>query len=545
MAGNLPHALDYLKAGYSVIPITAGSKIPPTGFGWKKYQEQQATENEVMSWPNGNLAVITGKISGITVVDFDSQEALDYFLSKFQGRTPCVDTPRGMHAWFKYEEGVRNSVKINGLDIDVRGDGGYVLVPPSINAQGKGYKWLQSPFDVPLAPVPDFLKESIVFNNNSFSSFTRAHEGSITDHNRQHLTTNDNIMFEYGTRDNDLFNTANCLFKGGMAPERIAQVLERLILSWGEAPDDKWIKAKINSAMDRAGRRERNLTAEIRDFVVTTNGIFSTTDVYNGQHLTTREEKKAAVVVLARLAKEGLLEKYGEKNGVYRRIDQTIEYMDFENADPNDTIDLRLPLDIHKKTKLFPKAVIALGGVSGMGKTLFILNAIRENMGRMPCFYFNSEMSPQQLKAKLSYFPTAMHEWVKNMKVIEGWDFNNIADKIQPDALNCIDYLEPEGERPYMIHAVISAIIRKLNRGTALIAIQKKPGAKLATGGIYSIKAASLALALDWGRIEIVKNRNREADRNPTLNTMSFDVKGGYQFSAKGGWYAGSTDNGR
>ena len=60
----------------------------------------------------------------------------------------------------------------------------------------------------------------------------------------------------------------------------------------------------------------------------------------------------------------------------------------------------------------------------------------------------------------------------------------------------------------------------------------------MGTGGIYSIKAATLALALDWGRIEIIKNRFREEDKNPSLNTIEFDVKNGYQFVKKGNWYA-------
>lgn len=525
-----------LRAGLSVIPVGPDKK--PL-IQWAPFQRERASEEQLREWaqryPHANIGIVTGEISGLTVFDFDDQKAVDFFLQNFKGETPCVDTPKGLHAYFRYD-GSRNTTKVNGLAIDVRSDGGYVVAPPSVNTEGKMYRWHQSILEVSPAPVPEFLKESF---NNSFSF--NAHRGDNrtdgADNNRQHLTTNDNIFTGEGTRDDHLFHVANALVKGG-CHEQIARKALTILASQCNPPfSPREVQAKIDSAWNRAARRERNLTSDIRDFILTTNGIFSTTDVYNGQHLTTREEKKAAVVILARLAKEGLLEKHGNKNGVYRRVDQTIEYMDFVNADPNDTIDLRLPLDIHKKTKLFPKAVIALGGVSGMGKTLFCLNTIADNMERMPCFYFNSEMSPQQLKAKLSYFLRPMSTFADRMKVIDGWDFNNVADKIQPNALNAIDYLEPEADKPYSIHSVISAIIRRLDRGVALIAIQKRPGSKLATGGIYSIKAASLALALDWGRIEIIKNRNREADKNPTLNTLSFDVKGGYSFSAKGGWY--------
>jgi hypothetical protein len=143
----LDAALKYREKGFSVIPCSNDKKplVP-----WLPYQQKCATDEEVRQWwakyPDANVGIITGKISGITVIDFDSQEAIDYFLTNFKGTTPCVDTPRGMHAYFQYEEGTRNTVKVNGLDIDVRSDGGYVIAPPSINADGKPYRWLQEDF---------------------------------------------------------------------------------------------------------------------------------------------------------------------------------------------------------------------------------------------------------------------------------------------------------------------------------------------------------------------------------------------------------------
>lgn len=272
---------------------------------------------------------------------------------------------------------------------------------------------------------------------------------------------------------------------------------------------------------------------------MTTEGNFLTTDVHKELQLTTRNEMKAAHMALLRMCggPDAILEKHGNKRGCYRRIDKTIEFMDWANADVNDTVNLILPLGIHSKTKIFPKGVIVVAGVSGMGKTLFAFNTIAENMERFPIFYFNSEMGPQALKKKISYFPISEEKWKKNMKVVEEWDFFNIADKIQPDAFNVIDYLEPEGEKAFNIHGAISAIIRRLKKGTALITIQKKPGTTMGTGGIYSIKAASLALALEWGKLEIVKNRFREADQLPSLTKIDFEVHRGYEFVRTRDWY--------
>lgn len=332
---------------------------------------------------------------------------------------------------------------------------------------------------------------------------------------------------------------AKALANAGITKDRIEEVLVILDSSPSITTDSLEISDHISSIITDAMKRERSITAEVREWIETTSGHFLTTDCHKELQLTTRDHMKTANMALLRLC-EGtnpILEKHGNKRGCYRKVDNEIEFMDFANADIENHIDLSLPLGLHIKTKIFPKGVIVVAGVSGTGKTLFAFNAIAENMGRFPIFYFNSEMGPEALKMKLSHFPISITDWNKNMKVVDKWDFNNIADKIQPDAFNVVDYLEPEGEKAFNIHGVISAIIRKLNKGTALITIQKKPNSTMGTGGIYSIKAATLAIALDWGKIEIVKNRFREADKLPSLNKINFEVHQGHKFVSQGGWY--------
>ena len=80
-------------------------------------------------------------------------------------------------------------------------------------------------------------------------------------------------MFGFGRRDEDLFHTANCFVKGGMPDGEIRQVLENLILSWGEDPDPKWIGAKVESALKRSARREGKIAAEVKDWVQATNWL--------------------------------------------------------------------------------------------------------------------------------------------------------------------------------------------------------------------------------------------------------------------------------
>lgn len=533
----LSAALDYAGRGFSVIPIR-GDKKP--FIQWTEYQKRRATPEEIRGWwakyPKAMIGVVTGEISGIFVIDCDTAEGFEA-IQKFLPDAlilPIARTPRGgWHLWFIYPVGSKITVGTGIMPgVDIRGEGGYAVAPPSINASGGAYEWMHglSPNDVAPTSVPAALYNKI------YKYLYREKSSEATNDHNDHK---DHNFFREGRRDDDLFRCGNALVKSGCELPYIEYVLNILAKNSTPPFPENAIRSKIDSAMKRAERRERNIAAEVREWALTTNGHFLTTNGHKELQLTTREEMKAANMAFARLCEgpEPLLEKYGNQRGCYRLIDRTIEFMDFINADTANHVDLHLPLGIQHKTKLFPKAVLSIAGVSGQGKTLFCFNTISENMGRFPIFYFNSEMGPEALKEKLSHFPIPINKWNDGMRVVDNWDFNNVPDKIQPDALNVIDYLEPEGDRPYNIHGVISAIIRRLNKGLALIAIQKKPGATLGTGGIYSIKAATLALSMDWGKIEITKNRFREADLQPTLNKIDFEIHQGYKFVKVGSWY--------
>ena len=522
MNANVESAvIDYCRRGFSLVPFKA---IPP-GAGEKKWQKkpfvkwehrmQRAQDIETVlaefrKFPDALIGCCTGEVSGIVTLDIDDDEGREQAdgLVSDSLTVPTYRTISGGQQMIFQAPHPCPAGAVRFLPgLDFRGAGSCTILPPS----DLGYGWLPGLSIAEVVPpsVPEPLYKYI-----SLCTY------------RERYTCNGSAgkMFDHGRRDNDLFHIANLLTKGGMPAQEIAQVLEHLIISWGEKPDPKWISDKIESAKKRDSRRSGDVTKAIEEWVGVTDGYFSVTDCAKALQPVTDSGQTTFRGILRRLAQRGIIEKHGAKDGIYRRIDREVEFMDFANADIENTVDLRLPLGLQSKTSLFPKSVIVVAGVSGMGKTLFALNAIAGNMERMPCFYFNSEMSAPALKKKLSHFPIPIDKWAQGMKVIDGWDFYNIPDKIQPDAFNVIDYLEPDGEKPYNIHGVISTIIRRLNKGMALIAVQKKPDAKMGTGGIYSIKAASLALALDWGKLEIVKNRFREADQMPLLYKINFEV---------------------
>ena len=145
-------------AGLRVFPGKPRSKEP--AVPWKKYQDEAPTNNELVRWDASdfNVCIVTGAPSDIIVLDVDSPEAQDVVDKLNLPTTPTVETARGRHLYFKHPGyPVRNGVKIGGLKLDVRGDGGYVIGPGSIHPSGVAYEWLVSPDETAFAPFPDQL----------------------------------------------------------------------------------------------------------------------------------------------------------------------------------------------------------------------------------------------------------------------------------------------------------------------------------------------------------------------------------------------------
>jgi hypothetical protein len=131
--------------------------------------------------PNYNVAVACGVVSGIFVIDVDSLDAeLELRkLEKEHGQLPPtveVITARGRHLYFKAPEvPVRNSAGKIAPGIDVRGDGGYVLAPPSIHPSGRAYAWGVDSAGT-IAEAPDWLLDKISGHSNGNSQATPAAE---------------------------------------------------------------------------------------------------------------------------------------------------------------------------------------------------------------------------------------------------------------------------------------------------------------------------------------------------------------------------------
>lgn len=143
-------ALDYLARGWSVIPVQARGKRPL--IPWQIYQQRAATADDVREWfarwPNAGVGVVTGAVSGLVVLDVDPRHGGDDSLAALEhahGPLPetveAVSGGGGRHLYFAHPHGHVHNRAALAAGIDLRGDGGFVVAPPSAHPSGRPYHW--------------------------------------------------------------------------------------------------------------------------------------------------------------------------------------------------------------------------------------------------------------------------------------------------------------------------------------------------------------------------------------------------------------------
>lgn len=487
-------ALRYAeKYEYSIIPCSPKKKCY---IKWQKYQKEKASTEQIKKWwaqwPTANPAIVTGCISGICVIDVDSENGMNnlnqYISESLQ--MPITKTPSGgKHLWFHANGNcLRNHAGII-TDVDFRGEGGYIMAPPSEAWSEHGeeakfgkYEWIVSIKDCKPPLLPSSYIEHIttsVLYNNIYNGKNHAKPAEL---------------FQKGRRDDDLFHVANCLVKGGANHDHIQQVIE-ILASNCKPPipkNEAW--EKIQSAFNRDERKYKNISNEVREFVMTTSGHFLTTDCHIGLQMTTRREKKTVIMALLRLVEDGIIERYGNRNGCFRLIDTECDKIDWKNA-PTDSFDIALPLNLNELVRIMPKNIIVIAGSPDAGKTAFMLNVVLQNIEKHKdnIFYFSSEMVGSELHARLKGFELDEAVW-------EGCHFYersaNFNDIIRPDAINIIDYFELE-DGFYTIGGRLREIHNKLKRGICFVALQKDPNAEWGRGKTFGLEKPRLYLTID------------------------------------------------
>jgi archaellum biogenesis ATPase FlaH len=233
-------AISYARQGFHVFPLRPLSKLPATSNGLHAATTDEA---EIRRWWNGdpdfNLAIRTGLVSGITVVDVDGPEGRDAFFDaipegEIWPETLTVATPSGgCHMYFQYDARLGQTTKL--IDsVDVRNDGGYVVAPWSSVDNGAEILSYAIELDAPIAPLPSWILE---LQNRKKAPAPKAVQGA------------DGIA--EGSRNDSLTKIAGALRRQGIGQDAIEETLKHLNETIVDPPLDDEEVARIAQSVAR------------------------------------------------------------------------------------------------------------------------------------------------------------------------------------------------------------------------------------------------------------------------------------------------------
>jgi hypothetical protein len=143
-------ALDYSAIGWSIFRLQPNGKTP---FGGTRGRDDATTDTILINrwWtelPTLNIGLATGDESGFFVLDADPDKGGDESLRRLEqehGALPqtrvAISGSGGTHHYFLMRGDIRNSASVIAPGLDIRGNGGYVVLPPSTHPNGKAYQW--------------------------------------------------------------------------------------------------------------------------------------------------------------------------------------------------------------------------------------------------------------------------------------------------------------------------------------------------------------------------------------------------------------------
>jgi hypothetical protein len=167
-------ARDYLGRGFAVVPQLPGAKHPCVR--WKDFQGRLPTPAELEDWfgarwPNAGMAAVLGPVGGLFAIDVDGPGAHEALLGHL-GAEPAAPKvlsgsgqPCRYHLFFRHPEGLPTRARITPWhpQLEFRGHGGILVLPPSLHKSGNAYRWApgRSLDEVPLGPPPEAVLQAL------------------------------------------------------------------------------------------------------------------------------------------------------------------------------------------------------------------------------------------------------------------------------------------------------------------------------------------------------------------------------------------------
>ena len=318
-------ALKLAGQGLPVFPCKQ-DKTPLISGGFKGATTDPDTIRRVFSMPASKfVAVPTGEVSGIVVVDLDvhgETNAGAWYEANAERlpETRCHDTPTGgRHLLFKAPDAdIRNSAGRVGTGVDIRGNGGYFIVPPS-----PGYAVAS---DVELAEMPEWLVEDCLARkakpSTTGTAATTGSQGRISKYTAVALAGETGAVLNApeGSR-NDRLNTAavklgSLVASGALSRSTVDAALTRAALAAGLGPSE--IEKTIRSGIEHGMKEPREIPeGERREAVDEVHPAEGLLIKVNGRALEARR-------TLAKRSAQAIIDELGDDNALRMFIEYAV-----------------------------------------------------------------------------------------------------------------------------------------------------------------------------------------------------------------------------
>ena len=287
---TLDYAIFYLTYGLSVIPLRHGEKTPL--IKWERYQKEPPSIAEARKWFEGtdNIAIVCGRVSGnLVVVDFDDVEVYNNFLKEVEGdaeelkdiveNTWLVKTGKGYHIYLRVS--TDKPIKIGKLPkVDIKGEGGYVVAPPSLHPNGKNYEFLRFTKTTgheirvisleqynQLLTVLEKATQSKLYgglDNTKWAGITEPEDKSkdkwreLTDEQTKEIVAALESVYKQGHRHNIIMYLTGWLYNEGFGYESAEKLVKAIIERYqDEEPQDRLYTLKDTYGIGRTPREEK------------------------------------------------------------------------------------------------------------------------------------------------------------------------------------------------------------------------------------------------------------------------------------------------
>ncbi|MFC1972378.1 bifunctional DNA primase/polymerase [Chloroflexota bacterium] len=505
----------YQEQRLSIIPIPYKSKAAI--IKWEEYQKRLPTDAELRSWFGTNItntAIVCGEVSGnLVVVDCDSDAKFfelkpiiegNLGIDKLEKHTPVVKTSKGYHIYFK-TLAPTSSVKFPRLDI--KGQGGYVIAPPSIHPSGTPYHFVNP-------DLPDIL------------TITSLNSAGIDLEQRKRIQIDDrpnwiSEVLQQGVEDGQRNET--CFRLAGYFKERQPKdITTQILLTWNQKNhpplSEKEVITAVNSAYTYAANIFTNINSKREDFGYE-NDLSLKSGQVSGQvvdkpreygdlsipfdtflkenpephwkkevteFIGTTYKDPAFIKLVQRRAKDGDIRiiHAGDKiqwvNKDWQKSKISLE------ARERSHLNLLLPFGAEQLISIPERSQIVIAGDVGAGKTHYGYLIAELNVGKLPIRHFVNEMGDAKAVRLLDDFPELLNHYDKGYSLIsQDREHLEVAENLDPNGLNIYDYLHMSATKEWflLLQKELARLSESLEKGVIVVMLQKKKGQPLAFGG--------------------------------------------------------------